>query len=50
LTCFYLASIIFVLASVRQKNVGVIDGMLCESFIEGMNAVPTAVTDDFGAG
>jgi len=50
LTCFYLPSIVFVLASVRQKNVGVINGVVCESFIEETNVVPTAVNDDCGAG
>ena len=33
-----------------QKNDGAINGMVCESFIEETNIVPTAVTDDCGAG
>jgi hypothetical protein len=35
---------------VSHKNDGAIDSMVCESFIEETNIVPTAVTDDCGAG
>ena len=39
------ALIIFVTASVRHKNAGAINSMVCESFIE-KNIVLTAVTDE----
>jgi hypothetical protein len=50
LTCFHVALIVFVWASVGHKNDGAIDSMVCESFIDETNIVPTAVTDDCGAG
>jgi len=46
--CFHVALIIFVSASVRHKNDGAIDRVVCESFIEETNVVPPAVTDNCG--
>jgi len=37
-TCFHVALIIFVTASVRHKNARAIDSVVCESFIEEMNS------------
>jgi hypothetical protein len=36
--------------SVPKNTEGAIDGMVCESFIEEKNVLPTAVTEDCHAG
>jgi hypothetical protein len=50
LTCFHVALIIFVWASVHHKNDGATDRVVCEPFIQEKKFVPTALTNDCGAG